>query len=491
MVSGNGIRFSSAEGHWVLAVTVLGSALVFLDSTVVNVALPSIGRDLDAGVSELEWVVDGYLLALAALILLGGGLGDRYGRRRVFVAGVLWFTIASVLCALAPSAQALVAARVLQGAGAALVTPGSLAIIRTTFETDERGRAIGAWSALSGVGAALGPLVGGYLVDAVSWRAVFLINVPLGLAVVVGSRRVPESREQGAEGSLDVAGAALATLGLAGATFALVEASGGGVAPALVGAAAALGIAALAAFVLVERRRSNPMLPLGLFSSSQFTWANVITFVVYAALGGVFFLFVIYLQTVLGYSALQAGAASLPVTAMMLTLSSRSGALAQRIGPRLQLTVGPLLLAAGMLVMATIGPGDSYRTSVLPAVLVFGLGLATVVAPVTATALAAVDGAHAGIASGVNNAMSRIGQIAAVAVLPLVAGLSGSDFKDADALESAFPVAMVAAAALSACGGVVALLTIRRDALEEHPSAGGPSVEPAGRERVRTSRADA
>jgi predicted MFS family arabinose efflux permease len=251
---------------------------------------------------------------------------------------------------------------------------------------------------------------------------VFLINVPLGLAVVVGSRRVPESREQGAEGSLDVAGAALATLGLAGVTFALVEASGGGVAPALVGAAAALGIAALAAFVLVEHRRSNPMLPLGLFSSSQFTWANVITFVVYAALGGVFFLFVIYLQTVLGYSALQAGAASLPVTAMMLALSSRSGALAQRIGPRLQLTVGPLLLAAGMLLMATIGPGDSYRTSVLPAVLVFGLGLATVVAPVTATALAAVDGAHAGIASGVNNAMSRIGQIAAVAVLPLVAG---------------------------------------------------------------------
>jgi EmrB/QacA subfamily drug resistance transporter len=491
MVTGTGIRFSSAEGRWVLAVTVLGSALVFLDSTVVNVALPSIGRDLDAGVSELEWVVDGYLLAFAALLLLGGGLGDRYGRRRVFVAGVLWFTIASVLCALAPSAQTLVAARVLQGVGAALVTPGSLAIIRTTFETDERARAIGAWSALSAVGAALGPLVGGYLVDAVSWRAVFLINVPLGLAVVVGSRRVPESREQGAAGSLDVAGAALATLGLAGVTFALVEVSGGGVAPAVVGAAAALGVAALAAFVVVERRRSSPMLPLGLFSSRQFTWANVITFVVYAALGGVFFLFVIYLQTVLGYSALQAGAASLPVTAVMLALSSRSGALAQRIGPRLQLTVGPLLLAAGMLLMATIGPGDSYLTSVLPAVLVFGLGLAAVVAPVTATALAAVDGAHAGIASGVNNAVSRIGQIAAVAVLPLVAGLSGSDFQNADALESAFPVAMVAAAVLSASGGVVALLTIRRDALEERPGAEGFSVEPARRERVRTSGADA
>jgi len=463
----------------VLTVAVLGSALVFLDSTVVNVALPSIGRDLDASVSGLEWVVNGYLLTLSALILLGGSLGDRYGRRRVFVLGVVWFTIASVLCAAAPTDEVLVLARVLQGAGAALVTPGSLAIIRASFATSERARAIGAWSALSGLGAALGPLVGGWFVDAVSWRAVFLLNVPFGVAIVAASRRVPESRDHKAGGPLDILGAALATVGLAGVTFALIEASSADVAPALIVAAAVLGLATLAAFVLVEQRSASPMLPLGLFSSSQFTAANVITFVVYAALGGVFFLFVIYLQTVIGYSALQAGAATLPVSVVLLVLSPRSGALAQRIGPRWQLTFGPFLLAGGMLLMTTIEPGDSYVTGVLPAMLVFGLGLAAVVAPVTATALASVDAAHAGVASGFNNSVSRIGQVGAVAALPLVAGLSGSDFQNADALEPAFSTAMMAAAALAASGGVVALFTIRRDALEE------PSKSPSASRRTR------
>jgi EmrB/QacA subfamily drug resistance transporter len=483
-VSGDGIRVSSAEGRWVLTVTVLGSALVFLDSTVVNVALPTIGQDLDASVSGLEWVVNGYLLTLSALIMLGGGLGDRYGRRRVFVVGVVWFTLASVLCAAAPTDEILVVARVLQGAGAALVTPGSLAIIRASFEPSERARAIGAWSALSGLGAALGPLVGGWFVDAVSWRAVFLLNVPFGIAIVAASRRVPESRDRDADGPLDVLGAALATVGLAGVTFALIEASSGDVAPAVIAAAAVVGVAALVGFVLVEHRSASPMLPLALFSSSQFTFANVITFVVYAALGGVFFLFVIYLQTVLGYSALQAGAATLPVSAVLLVLSPRSGALAQRIGPRWQLTIGPFLLAGGMLLMATIEPGDSYVTGVLPAVLVFGLGLATVVAPVTATALASVDAAHAGVASGFNNSVSRIGQIGAVAALPLVAGLSGSDFQNADALEPAFPTAMIAAAALAASGGVVAVFTIRRDALEESPETESTSRRRRARPRT-------
>jgi EmrB/QacA subfamily drug resistance transporter len=477
-VSDADIRVASARGRWVLAVTVLASALVFLDATVVNVALPSIGRDLDATVSQLEWVVNGYLLSLASLILLGGGLGDRYGRKRVFVWGIVWFTIASVLCALAPTIEILVAARVLQGVGAAAVTPGSLAIIRTSFASDERARAIGAWSALSGVGAAIGPLVGGYFVDAVSWRAVFLINAPVGILVVAASHHIPESRDPDAEGSLDVLGALLAIVGLAGLTFGLIEASGGGFGPAVVAGAIVLGIAALVGFVVVERRSANPMLPLGLFASRQFASANAITFVVYAALGGVFFLFVVFLQTVLGYSALEAGASTLPISITLLLLSSRSGALAQRIGPRWQLTIGPFLLAAGMLLMRRIEPGDSYVAAVLPAVLVFGLGLAAVVAPVTATALAAVDAGHAGIASGVNNAVSRVGQLIAVAVLPLVAGLSGSDFQDADALEAAFPVAMLAAAALSASGGVIALLTIRRDALEERP--GGDDGDLAG-----------
>jgi EmrB/QacA subfamily drug resistance transporter len=446
---------------------VLGSSVAFLEATVVNVALPELGRDLDADVAGLQWTINGYLLTLAALILLGGSLGDRYGRRRVFEIGVVWFVVASALCAVAPSIEVLVAARIVQGIGGALLTPGSLAIIEATFHSDDRGRAIGAWSALTGVAGAVGPLVGGYLIDAVSWRAIFLLNIPLGAFVVWASRRhIPETRDPDITGALDLRGSALATLGLGGVTFALIQAPDEGMGSPLVIAALAVGVTAMAAFVKTERDSGQPMLPLSIFASRQFTSANLVTFVVYAALGAVFFLLVVFLQVGLGYNAIEAGAASLPVTGLMLVLSSRAGALAQRIGPRIPLTAGPFVIAAGMLLMSEIDIGDSYTGAILPAVIVFGLGLSLVVAPVTITVLAAADPRQAGIASGVNNAVARSAGLLAVAVLPLVAGLSGADYQDPSALADGFSIGMRVAAGLAAAGGVLAFVTIRDDVLE-------------------------
>ncbi len=470
------IALDSAPGRWLLAVAVLGSAVTQLEATVVNVALPAIGRELGAGVAGLQWVLNGYLLTLAGLILLGGSLGDRLGRRRVFVVGVSVFTVASALCAFAPTIEFLLAGRVLQGVGGALLTPGSLAMLEALLRPGDRARAIGAWSALSGVAAAIGPLVGGWLVE-LSWRWVFLLPIPLGVFVaVVGLTKIPESRDLTATGRLDVGGAVLATLALAGLTFALVQAQAGPLAAVMI--AAVVGVVAAVAFVLVERRRRNPMLPLGIFSSRQFTAANAITFVVYGALGGVFFLLVVFLQTALGYSPLQSGAASLPITAVMLALSSRAGALAQRIGPRRPLTVGPILIAAGMLLMLRIEPGSSYLVDVLPAVLVFGLGLAGTVAPVTATVLASAEERHAGVASGVNNAVARTAQLVAIAVLPLAVGLSGDDYTDPQAFTDAFHLAMVLTAVLAACGGALAWFAISDDVLHETPPEEGAELPP-------------
>jgi EmrB/QacA subfamily drug resistance transporter len=496
--TGEGIAFDSTAGRWVLAVAVLGSGLAFLDGTVVNVALPDIGRDLDASTSDLQWILNGYLLTLASLILLGGSLGDRLGRRRIFVFGVGLFTAASLLCAIAPNAELLIFARLLQGIGGALLTPGSLAMIEASFRPGDRARAIGAWSGLGGVATALGPLLGGYLVDAVSWRAIFLINLPLGIFVMtMATRHVPETRDPTASGRLDLGGATLVGLGLAGTTYALIEAPGKGAGP-LILLAAIGGVVALVAFLLVERRSANPMMPLDIFSSRQFSAANLVTFVVYAALGGVFFLLVAFLQISLGYSAIAAGAASLPVTVLMLLLSARSGALAQRIGARIPLTVGPLVIAAGLLLMTQIDPGDSYVSSVLPAVVVFGLGLTLVVAPVTATVLAAADSRHSGIASGINNAVSRVASLLAVAVLPLIAGLTGDRFYDPAAMADGFRIAMVACAGLAALGGILAWFTISSDVLEAEPEAtarlstdfscavAGPPLQP-GREARGTS----
>ncbi|HMJ01862.1 MAG TPA: MFS transporter, partial [Conexibacter sp.] len=283
---GTGVAFASGPGRWVLLIAVLGSGIAFLDGTVVNVALPDIGRDLDASTSSLQWMLNGYLLTLASLILLGGSLGDRLGRRRIFVVGVAWFTAASALCAAAPSADALVFARLLQGVGGALLTPGSLAMIEASFRKEDRARAIGAWSGLTGVAVAIGPLLGGWLVEAVSWRAIFLINLPLGAFVALAATRtVPETRDPDADGPLDSLGALLAALGLGGTTYALIEAPEAGASAAVLVAAIG-GVLALAAFVVVERRAPNPMLPLTMFSSRQFTSANLVTFVVYAALGG-------------------------------------------------------------------------------------------------------------------------------------------------------------------------------------------------------------
>ena len=466
------VSFDSRAGKWVLAVAVLGSGLAFLDGTVVNVALPQIGEDFDATTSSLQWILNGYLLTLASLILLGGSLGDRLGRRRIFELGVALFTAASLLCAIAPSVNLLIGARLLQGVGGALLTPGSLAMIEASFRPTDRARAIGAWSGLGGVAAALGPLLGGYLIAAISWRAVFLINLPIGIFVVIASRRhVPETRDPTATGKLDSLGAVLAAVGLAGTTYALIEAPGRGASALIIGTAA-LGVLGIVGFLLHERRTPNPMMPLTIFSSRQFSAANLVTFVVYAALGGVFFLLVSFLQISMGYSAIAAGASSLPVTALMLALSARSGALAQRIGPRIPLTVGPLVIAAGLLLMPRIDPGDTYVATVLPAVLVFGAGLTLVVAPVTATVLAAADARHSGIASGINNAVSRVAGLLAVAILPLIAGLTGDRFYDPADMTAGFHTAMIASAILAAFGGVLAWLTISSDVLHDEPGEG-------------------
>jgi EmrB/QacA subfamily drug resistance transporter len=475
-----GITLGSRVGRWVLAVAVLGSGMAFLDGTVVNVALPDIGRDLDASTSSLQWILNGYLLTLASLILLGGSLGDRYGRRRVFVLGTGLFTAASLLCAIAPSVELLIVARLLQGIGGALLTPGSLAMIESSFRPADRAAAIGAWSGLGGVAAAIGPLLGGYLVEAVSWRAIFLINLPLGIFVMaMASRHVPESRDPTAAGGrLDLSGATLAGLGLAGTTYALIEApESGATAPVVL--AAIGGVVALAAFVLGERRSRNPMMPLEIFASRQFSAANLVTFVVYAALSGFFFLLVAFLQISLGYSPIAAGAASLPVTALMLLFSSRSGALAQRIGARIPLTAGPLVIAAGLLMMTGIEPGDGYVSAVLPAMVVFGVGLTLVVAPVTATVLAAADARHSGIASGINNAVARVAGLLAVAVLPAIAGLTGDSFYDPVAMADGFDVAMVACGVLAALGGMLAWLTISDDVLEAEPASDGGTPDHA------------
>jgi EmrB/QacA subfamily drug resistance transporter len=481
------VRLSETKGKWVLAVAVLGSAVVQLEATVVNVALPSIGRDLNATVSGLQWTINGYLLTLASLILIAGSLGDHYGRRRLFLIGLVWFTAASVLCALATSTGVLVAARVVQGIGGALLTPGSLAILQATIHPDDRGRAIGAWSALGGVAAAVGPLVGGWLVAAASWRWVFVLNIPLGIFVAIMARRhVPESRDPSARPGFDFPGALLITLALGGLTYALIAAGSAAFSSPKVLVPAVTGVLAMVAFVVLERHSRHPMLPLDIFASQRFTAANLVTFVVYGALGGVFFLLVVELQTALGYSPVKAGAATLPITALMLVLSPRAGALAQRIGPRPLLTTGPLLIAAGMLLMRRIGPGSSYVGDVLPAVVVFGLGLSATVAPVTATVLAAAEDRYAGVASGVNNAVARTAQLVAVAALPVIAGLSGSGYRVPGELTHAFHTAMLVTAATAALGGLLAWLTIGKQTLpiaEEpepyHCAVDGPPLKPA------------
>lgn len=455
------VRIASPQGKWILLTTVLGSSMAMLDSTVVNVALPWIGRDLNADLAVLQWTVTAYMVTLAGLILLGGALGDRFGRRRIFVLGVVWFAAASLLCGIAPNAGILIAARALQGIGGALLTPGSLALIQASFHPDDRGRAVGLWSGFGGIGAAVGPFLGGWLVDGPGWRWVFLLNVPLAaLCAPVAVRHVPESADPRAHGRFDALGAALGALCLALVTYALIEA--GQLSAVLVTVTAVAGLAAGVAFVYVERRRPDPMMPLEIFSSRQFTAVNLVTLCVYAAFGGFFFLAAVQLQVVSGYSALGAGTALLPVTVLMLLLSARSGELAERIGPRIPLTVGPLACAAGMLLMLRVGPDASYVTDVLPALVVLGLGMVTLVAPLTATVLASVDTQHAGLASGVNNAAARAAGLVAVAALPLLTGMGAEAYRSASAFDSAFQRAMPLCAGVLVVGAVVACVTVRR-----------------------------
>ncbi|MGV9497723.1 MFS transporter [Streptomyces sp. NPDC003642] len=454
------VRLASPQGKWILLTTVLGSSMALLDSTVVNVALPRIGRDLDADMAALQWTVNAYMVTLAGLILLGGALGDRFGRRKVFVVGVVWFAVASLLCGVAPNAEVLIAARALQGVGGALLTPGSLALIQASFHPDDRGRAVGLWSGFGGIGAAVGPFVGGWLVDGPGWRWVFLLNVPLAaLCVPVALRHVPESGDGRAHGRFDVLGAVLGAVALALVTYGLIEAGQDG---AVAAVSALAGVAAAVAFVAVERRRAEPMMPLDIFASRQFTAVNLVTLCVYAALGGFFFLAALQLQVVVGYSALAAGTALLPTTVLMLLLSARSGELADRIGPRLPLTVGPLLCAAGMLLMLRVGPGASYPGDVLPALLVLGLGMVTLVAPLTATVLGSVDVARAGLASGINNAAARAAGLVAVAALPLLAGMGEEAYREPAAFDAAFDRAMVWCAGALVAGALVAAAVVRR-----------------------------
>jgi EmrB/QacA subfamily drug resistance transporter len=467
------VRLATRQGRLVLAATVLGSGVAMLDATVVNVALPRIGEDLDTGLAGLQWTVNAYTLTLAGLLLLGGALGDRHGRRRVFVAGVVWFAAASLLCAVAPTAALLVAARALQGVGAALLTPGSLAILEATFHRDDRAAAIGAWSGLGGVTTAAGPFLGGWLVDSGSWRLIFLLNLPLAAAVVwIAQRHVPETRGPAAVGRLDVEGAVLAALALAGVSWALIEGPGRGWDDPAVLAALVVGCGSVAAFLARERRAGDPMLPLGVFSSRQFSAANAVTFVVYGALGASMFLLPIQLQRVVGFSAVAAGTSLLPLTVLMLLLSARAGRLAGRIGPRLPMAVGPLVAGVGLALLVRVGAGSTYAADVLPAVVVFGLGLSLTVAPLTATVLAAAPTEHAGVASAVNNGVARTASLLAVAAVPTVAGIGGGTSGAADpaAFSDGFHTAALVTAGLCVAGGVLAAATIRNPRPADQPA---------------------
>ncbi|RFU22090.1 MFS transporter [Geodermatophilus marinus] len=476
---GGGLRMGTPRGRWVLLTTVLGSSLAMLDATVVNVALERIGEDLDAGFSGLQWTVNAYTLTLASLILLGGSLGDRLGRKRVFLVGVVWFAGASLLCGLAPDITTLIVARALQGVGGALLTPGSLAIISASFHGADRAAAVGAWSGLSGVAGAVGPFVGGWLVEW-SWRAVFLVNLPLAaVIVVVAVRHVPESRDPEAAGKLDWAGTALVAVGLGALTFGLTAAGEGGSGYLLW---IALGLVALAAFALVQRRAAAPLVPPQLFANPQFTAANGVTLLVYAALGAVFVLLVLDLQVVAGFSPLVAGTALLPVTVLMLLFSARAGALAQRIGPRALLTAGPLVAAVGVLLMARIDDDADYLTEVLPAAVLFGAGLTLLVAPLTATVLDSASDRYAGIASGVNNAVARAASLLAVAVVPVAAGIGGDDYTDPDLFAAGFRTAMLICAGLLVGGAVVALVWVRRPLAAAGPAEGAAAGEEPGPE---------
>lgn len=462
------LRYRSVRGRWALSAVILGSGAAFLEGSVVSIALPAIGREFNLELGGLQWIVNGYMIALSSLIILGGSLGDQYGRRRIFVIGAVGFSVTSVLCALAPTAGVLVGARVLQGAAGAMMVPGSLAILEASFAPEDRGQAIGAWAGFAGISTAIGPFAGGALVDAGSWRFVFLIVVLVaGPAALITLRHIPESRDDDVTGRPDWLGAALVSLGLGGVVYALVKAGGRGLGDPLVATVGALGVVLLVAFVLVERRVRRPLVPFRVFRSRQFTGANLATLANYFALGGAFFFLALELQTVLGYSALEAGAATFPTTLLMLLLSPQAGKVSQRIGPRWPMTVGPLVAAVGFLLLGRLEPASGYASDVLPGVVVFGLGLTIFVAPLTSAVLAAVPDHEAGLASALSNAFARLAQLGSSAILPLAAGLGASTAVGPGAFAAGFSRAMTICAAVLVGGAAIAFFTIRRAAAEE------------------------
>lgn len=454
------LELDSPVGKRVLSTVVLGSAVASLTATVVNVALPTLARDLDASSAGQTWVVNGYTLTLASLILIGGSLSDRFGRVRLYRIGVVWFAVASLLCAVSWNVESLIGFRLLQGIGGALLTPGSLAIIESSFRKEDRGRGVGTWSGITGIASAIGPLIGGLLVE-ISWRWVFVVNIPVAVAVLVLSKWVPETRDPGAhDAPLDVGGAVLTVVVLGGASYALIEGPNGSFSPVEV-VVAALAVASLVALFWWERGRRNAMLPVDLFADRTFAVANFLTFAIYGGMGVMFFLLTVQLQVTAGWTPVQSGVALLPVTVIMLLLSARMGALAQRIGPRLPLTVGPLIVAIGMVMMTRVGSDASFVVDVLPGVTVFGLGLSGIVAPVTSAALGSVPDNRAGAASGMNNAVARTGGLLAVAAIPGLVGLTGDALSNPEVLGPGFDRAMWLAASIVALGGVSAAVLLR------------------------------
>lgn len=493
---------TEARKRWTLIVAILGLSIVIIDGTAVGVALPAIEEDLDATLADQQWIANAYLLALAALLLVGGSLGDLYGRKRIYGFGLIGFGITSLMCGLAPNVEALIAFRALQGATGALLVPGTLAIISAAFEPEERGRAIGQWAAWSGLAAALGPVVGGGLVDALSWRAVFLINVPvIAVTLALCVWAVEESRDPTAGRTLDVPGVVFAALGLGGVTYGLIAAPSLGWGSPQVVVALAGGTLMLIAFLACEARSSHPLMPLRYFRQGNFAAANAATLTLYAALSGSFFFIPIFLQGVGGYSALEAGAVLVPVTVIMLVLSPRAGAWGDRLGPRWFMAAGPVVAALGMLILSRMDADADYLTVILPGLAIFGLGLALTVAPLTTTVMGAVGSEHAGVASGINNMLSRVAGLLGIAVLgtivatqfrsslstdrlPATASTAAADARDRPLAEAepvglaedvaallegavqeasvnAFQTAMLGAAVIALIGGVISAIWIR------------------------------
>ena len=447
----------SRQQRLTLVATILGSTIVFLDATVVNVALPAMKRDLSMGLAGQQWVVEAYLLALVSLLLVGGSMGDQFGRRRLFEIGLAGFGVTSLLCAVAPSEEFLIAFRALQGMAGALLVPGSLAIVAATFNGEARGKAVGTWTAWTGIATVVGPAGGGFLVETISWRAIFAVNIPLVVINLILTRRaVAESRDPDAFMGIDFGGISLSALGLGGPVFALIEEPRRGFGDPLILTTLFGGIAVLTAFIVWERRAPQPMLPLRLFRRRNFSFANLETLAVYAGLSTLTFFLVLYLQQIAGYSALRSGLALVPITVVMFVLSPRVGRLSMRLGPRFFMGTGPIIAAAALLPTIRLGRTFSYWWELLPALVVFSIGLSMIVAPLTATVLADADESDAGIASGINNAVARVAGLLGIAVVgAAVAG--GGNTLDL----SGFRMSMAITAALVAAGGAIGLVGIR------------------------------